>query len=656
MDWVNILIAFFPVPLFYFIYFRYFTFRPEYIKHLEGFFSGIALALILIIITPYIFITINSTHPVVTAFLRAAVPEKIGTFIILIILLRYYPNFSIMESILSAIMLGIGFSAVENIFYAANYGFSIIIIRIIFSVTLHITTCGIMGYYLGMRRAITSRHLRLWFAFKGLAVPLVLHGLFDTLLLMGGHSAYLTSPMILLMVIILEFLLARSQTMLPTEVVNAMGIRFEDWLLILRQPRYERWIYHSMGTSKTEPVHLFLWRPGLLQLFLVILFIVAALAGLSARTELTGALSLTLRPDEQILLFGIFPVSISIILVLVGAINPNFFKSSEIKIPIITDMVTGNRTAEFNETFVTFDITTTGCFVRTSEPLGLNSEIAFHFECPGFSSGELSGRIIWENHTPTFSATGTVIKLQSPPMKYFLGFMARYHLFRLRKGIVFLLKLPGFEATRRFFMRPITTMQNIKIYKKGSCIFSEGDSGTEFYLLKKGEIVFYKEKETGDKIIMGNISDEELFGEMSIIGNKKRSTTAECLEDCVVAVADSENLTALIKYNPEFSLALIKKLALRLETSESILFEDIRYLEEQKKENQKLLHTTLLMLLLSLGHNPGDDHLVPVDLKKISNALRNIDDETLSELMEIVMTRKEIDKIMETHFFKDILS
>jgi hypothetical protein len=53
---------------------------------------------------------------------------------------------------------------------------------------------------------------------------------------------------------------------------------------------------------------------------------------------------------------------------------------------------------------------------------------------------------------------------------YFLG---RYYLYRLRKGFIFNLKLPGFEGIRRLFMRPSTVMQKEVSYQPGA-VFSAG--------------------------------------------------------------------------------------------------------------------------------------------------------------------------------------
>ncbi len=338
MTWEKILIALLPVPVFYLIYFRYFTFKPQYLKHGESFFSGIAFALVILLASPYLSQYISIDNPLFSGFVKAAAIEKIGAFCIIILLHYYYPNFSIMESILSSMMFGIGFSAVENVSYAMNFGLSIIAVRILFSVPLHLTTCGIMGYYLGLRRMSETKTNRLYYSMLSLVIPIALHGAFDTFILTGGYISYLTSPLLILLVIILEILMAQSQTMLPLELVKAMGLRFEDWHVIVRQPSYERWILQSMGTPDREPENFFQWRPGFIRFIFVIVFMISALVGLAFRTEFMELMKLQIPHQDQIIMLGIFPFSISMILILVGAVNPNFFKNSKIKIPIISDV------------------------------------------------------------------------------------------------------------------------------------------------------------------------------------------------------------------------------------------------------------------------------------------------------------------------------
>ena len=47
---------------------------------------------------------------------------------------------------------------------------------------------------------------------------------------------------------------------------------------------------------------------------------------------------------------------------------------------------------------------------------------------------------------------------------------------------------------------------------------------------------------------------------MALVSDKPRSATAECVTDCVVAVAHRDHLDALMQANPDFVLGLIQNL------------------------------------------------------------------------------------------------
>jgi CRP-like cAMP-binding protein/RsiW-degrading membrane proteinase PrsW (M82 family) len=633
MTWEKILIALIPAPVFYLIYYRYFMFRPEYLKHAESLISGIVFALLILLASPYLFPSIAISSPLFAGFIKAAALEKVGAFCIIILIQLYYPNYSLMESILSSMMFGIGFSTVENVSYALSYGLSIIAVRILFSVPLHMTTCGILGYFLGLRKMSETWTNRAYYTVLALTLPIVLHGSFDTVIMIGGYSSYLASPMLIFLVITLEVLMARAQTILPLNVVKALGLRFEDWHVILGQPSYERWILQSMGTPDRIPEPFFQWRPGFLRFLFVIAFMIMALFGLTFRTEIIKLMGLQIMHQDQIIMFGIFPFSISMILILVGAVNPNFFKNSKIKIPIISD-VEVTKNGEFEEVLVTYHITSTGCFLQTAEPLGIGTRKTVRFGCSTFFSDEIDGIIVWENHTNPHAPLGSVIRITDPTPRFAFLFMIRYILFRLFKGIVFNLKLPGFESIRKLFMRPISTMQDIRIIPTGSVIYSEGDKATEFYLLKKGKIIFYKTKEKGEIITLDTIEDEEIFGEMAAIGKSKRSETARCVTDCVIAVAGRENLNALVRNNTEFAMNLLEKLATRVHMSEQVLFENIRDLDKEKAGQAQLARSALLLLLLGSGCIASGDTIdIPVDMKKIADVLHDADTGAVLEIL-----------------------
>jgi RsiW-degrading membrane proteinase PrsW (M82 family) len=576
MNALKIFVLIMPIPAIYLIYARFIATRPDIRKHAESFLAGVLLALLLYMLSPFIHSLIPASGPLISGFVKAGLIEKTGALILLLLVFRYYPNTSVVETTLAAVLFGAGFASVENAAYTADYGNALMIIRSLFSLPVHMITCGILGYYLG-RRALSGAALkRAAFLGKGFAGALIFHGLYDTLLLSGAPLSYIAAPLLVTGVAILEILLARAQSFPSDRVLASMHIRHEDWIIVDEQSRYERWILQSMGRGASGTAKLFVWEPGLFRMLIVIFFMGCALWGLSFRDEISVIFHLNISPRDGLMIFGIFPISVSAILIIVGAVNPEFFAQTEMKIPVIIEAEPAADSGH-DETFVTYSLSRTTCFLKTHEPLGTGRTIRFAFSYGRSNSGVVATKVLWENHDNKRFPFGSVLGIIDHRNGY-SAFIARYFLYKTWKGFIFNLRLPGFEASRRLFTHPLTAMQEDRFYKAGDIVFREGDEAKHFYLLKKGKVSLHKSKGDGS-ITLGFIEQGELFGEMAVIPGRKRGSTAACDEESIIAIAGRDNLSSLIRYNPDFAVSMIQMLAERTNASEAILLEYIALLE-----------------------------------------------------------------------------
>ncbi len=585
MDLVTLIFAAAPVLIFYLIYFRYFSIKTVFSKQLQSLLAGMSIALLMLLAAPFLHSLLGPFNrmtgvpsALVVGFFQAALPEKGLALVTLLLIFKRYPKFSVLEGTLSAMMFGLGFAIIENFAYAALFGKNIIIIRLIYSVPLHITTCGITGYFLGLGKFSVSPIIRNKYVIYAFFSSLLLHGIFDTLLLSQGRILYLSALLLILMVLCLEYLLAKAQNTVSRDYLTAAKLDFEGWQTISRQPGFERWILRSSGMPRIQQAGLFQWKPGVVRFIFVIFFFVLSIYGMAHKDFIiNNLLNITISSAEQVTLLGVLPSMISMIIILVGAVNPRFFKESELKIPIITDAVAHEDQA-IEETFVTYEITPVNCFLKTPDRIGIGKRLAFTFES-GKNRFSLEAVVVWENHINRREPFGTLISFKKKSADFY-AFYLRYILFRYWKGLLFNLRVPGYEITRRLFMRPISTMQDEKLYKCGDIIFKECDPGDEFFLLKKGSVLFYKRKKDSSEILkeiitMGTVSSGEIFGEMAIIGENSRAASAICVGDCLIASAKKENIRALVENNPEFAMSLIQTLIERLQMSEKILVDRI---------------------------------------------------------------------------------
>ena len=124
------------------------------------------------------------------SFFMAAVPEELAKLLMLYLLLRKNPYFDErMDGIVYAVAVGMGFAGFENILYLFEneeiWGI-IGAIRALFSVPGHFCFAVFMGYYYSLAHFDKKNHHGLNL-FLMLAVPIVLHGVFDFLLMSLPH-------------------------------------------------------------------------------------------------------------------------------------------------------------------------------------------------------------------------------------------------------------------------------------------------------------------------------------------------------------------------------------------------------------------------------------------------------------------------------------
>lgn len=96
-----------------------------------------------------------------------------------------------MDGVIFGIAAGLGFAAIENIFYAFAYGGTVALFRAFVSVPGHAFYGAIMGYHLGEAKV---QH-KPWLAVRGLALAILLHAVFDTLAQVTGAWAFILTAL-----------------------------------------------------------------------------------------------------------------------------------------------------------------------------------------------------------------------------------------------------------------------------------------------------------------------------------------------------------------------------------------------------------------------------------------------------------------------------
>ena len=104
----------------------------------------------------------------------------------------------------------------------------------------------------------------------------------------------------------------------------------------------------------------------------------------------------------------------------------------------------------------------------------------------------------------------------------------------------------------------------------GTVLFLDGDAGDVMYVIQSGRVRIYTQvKDTEKQLAI--LGPGDFFGEMSILNSKPRTASAQVIEDAKMLVIDGKTLGAMIVSNTEIAVRLIKKLAKRLDSANTLI-------------------------------------------------------------------------------------
>jgi len=171
----------------------YVYFRDKYEKEplgllLKALLAGAVIVIPVIILEKFIgFLNpfeINPFQGFWNAFFVAGFSEELFKFAALYFLIWKNPNFNEkFDGIVYAVFISLGFAGIENILYVSEGGAEVALARAWSAVPAHAIFGITMGYYFGIARMYPE--LRKLFLRKSLLIPILLHGIYDFILMAG---------------------------------------------------------------------------------------------------------------------------------------------------------------------------------------------------------------------------------------------------------------------------------------------------------------------------------------------------------------------------------------------------------------------------------------------------------------------------------------
>jgi len=116
---------------------------------------------------------------------------------------------------------------------------------------------------------------------------------------------------------------------------------------------------------------------------------------------------------------------------------------------------------------------------------------------------------------------------------------------------------PLFANMSQLEFNAITAFMERRLYNAGDCVFHEGDSGEDMFVLLSGSLTAEKRQSDGTMRWMFDISPGAFLGEMSIIMNEPRSATITAKEDSVLMVLQGIDFYRIIFEHPIIGIKML---------------------------------------------------------------------------------------------------
>ena len=101
-------------------------------------------------------------------------------------------------------------------------------------------------------------------------------------------------------------------------------------------------------------------------------------------------------------------------------------------------------------------------------------------------------------------------------------------------------------------------------------IYREGELGIEMYVIQDGQVEILKQF-NGQERRLAVLSPGDFFGEMALLEDKPRATSARALGEVRLVPVNRSTLSTMLKKNPEIAVGMMRKISRRLRDTDQSL-------------------------------------------------------------------------------------
>ncbi len=174
-------------------------------------------------------------------------------------------------------------------------------------------------------------------------------------------------------------------------------------------------------------------------------------------------------------------------------------------------------------------------------------------------------------------------------------------------------------------------------FKERHILFEEGEEAKSFYILREGYVKIFR-RNLSEKVTLNIIRPNEIFGELALLSNNKRSTSAVTLSEGYLVTLDEKILYRLMETDKNFVMSLMKEITRRIRTL-SMMVKDFSV------GNNKNIITSHIVSFVNM-HFYGGQSTTSVKLAELEKYIYKETGIKSNELQKVLTTLQKENLIM----------
>jgi len=132
------------------------------------------------------------------------------------------------------------------------------------------------------------------------------------------------------------------------------------------------------------------------------------------------------------------------------------------------------------------------------------------------------------------------------------------------ESVELLTQVPVFEALAPADLERVADVAVPRTFPAGQVIFREGDASDTCYVVHSGHARAVREHNDGRTITLAHFGPGDIFGELAMFDDERRSATVETLDDVEAVAILGADMRRLLREHPDIAVKLVIALGRRL--------------------------------------------------------------------------------------------